>query len=261
MNKLKTLEILSKLADQLDSKGLQKQANFVDQMIDKVAADNLIPIGEVYQDEGKNYRKFQDQSRGTLVVKEVTPEGQIIGTSSPIVSNDPSKPSAPATETAPSMFSGLYNVFDEISDAIMGKPVPAPKDPTQPVDVKSNPAKDKSKKTKSDIDESESDVLKEYYKQLTGLKKKLKELGIELGDGEPTMLKVKKPSDLTILNEPTMMSQHSPFSFFDEQFPELTEIVKVDDDIDVDDLTIEKTKISDNDEEENDVSQWLEDIS
>lgn len=76
MNSIKTLKVLVKLASDLDQKGLIAEANFVDYLIAQVTS-GLKPVGEIYEKNGKYYRKFEDPQKG-IVIKEVTQKGEII---------------------------------------------------------------------------------------------------------------------------------------------------------------------------------------
>lgn len=207
-NKLAAMKILFNLSEQLEDAGYLKQSNYVDQMLNKLAQEtNLKPIGAPYQEAGKYYRKFEDTSKGTLVTREVTPEGEIIGsTPSSPTSGIPKEPlpeskvdltKKPKPDDDSSWTAGVYNMFNDIASTIGGnsQPTPAPQ---------SNPAKDsKSKHQGKKMDLDNPELARKYLAELKELHKKLRALGLELQDGELTELRI-APSSPTIIDEPTI---------------------------------------------------------
>lgn len=73
MDKIKKIAMLIKLANELDALGLTKEANFIDYLVAQVTSE-LKPIGEIYKENGKLYRKFMNPEK-ILVIKEVNPQG------------------------------------------------------------------------------------------------------------------------------------------------------------------------------------------
>lgn len=221
-SKLATMKVLSKLSNQLEDAGYLKHSNYIDQILTKLAQEaNLKPLGSVYQDQGKYYRKYEDLTKGTIVTREVTPEGQIIGTSlppstkssikEPMPESNVDLTKKPKSDDSSSWTDGIYTMFNDIASAIGGDPQPTPTSPSQ-----SNPAKD-SKSPKSH--HGKSDIAEKYLKQLQNLQHKLKELGIDL-DEEPTKVFL-RASPTTLIDEPTM---RGGFSFSDEIIPEEPEL-------------------------------------
>lgn len=78
MNKRKTLEVLNKLANQLDDIGRQSEANVIDQLI-AIAGSNLVPIGKPYPVGDRYFQKFQDTTNTSqgIVTKEVNADGSL----------------------------------------------------------------------------------------------------------------------------------------------------------------------------------------
>ncbi len=108
MNSLKTLKILAKLASDLDQQGLIAEADFIDYLIAQVST-GLRPIGEVYQKDGKYYRKFEDPRKG-LVIKEVDSSGNLIPA-----------PTTPIAPTSPeTSFWEKYNPFAGLNSGLGG---------------------------------------------------------------------------------------------------------------------------------------------
>jgi hypothetical protein len=71
------LKGLAKLADNLDSGGKVAWADLVDNAIEKIAEEQLTPIGEPYTgDDGKLYQKWYSQ-RGGLITKPVGEEEKV----------------------------------------------------------------------------------------------------------------------------------------------------------------------------------------
>lgn len=107
MNKVKTIQVLTKLASKLDESGKHNYANYVDEIILKIAED-LQPVGESYEKNGKFYQKFYNSQKG-LVVKEVDKDGKIISTSPPTTT-----PTQPSTTQDDSWLSGFYDLVSAL---------------------------------------------------------------------------------------------------------------------------------------------------
>ncbi len=224
MSSLKTISILTKLANQLDSINHEKIANYVDQILEKFAEGNLKPLGEVYQKDSKHYRKFQDLESGTLVIKEVTPEGVIIGSKPEAVKPTP-------TSAEPSFFQ-KYNPFPDLASAILG-------------DYDEKPSQELEKPVVNEA-KDEKDLTKEYHDELQALIKKFKDAGLQLdlADLEQTFIESTDDDDieLTEVNEDTIFQPNGVYENYNEIDPQdLTEIIETPDSY-KDDITEEKTK-------------------
>jgi hypothetical protein len=220
MNNIETFKILATLADQLDQHGYKNQANYVDNMLLKLADDAFLkPISDTYVDGGKHYRKFMDLSKGTLVVREVTPNGVLIGKN-----EEQSKaPSTTEQSSDTSWSSSLYSTFDEIASALLGK-TDESTTPTKPnLENKVKDSKKENKKEKKT--DKDSDMVDKYLKELVELKKKLHDLGVNLLE-EPTQLMVSPLTEYTIIDEPTLATRPGKSfpGLYDELVPELTEL-------------------------------------
>lgn len=222
MNNLKTIKALTKLATKLDQRGYHQEANFVDSILEKMAG-NLTPVGNVYQENGKFYRRFEDSSIG-LVVKEVSPSGELLGAPAPKAPVEPisQKPPEPST----SLFD-TYNPFPDLASAIRGyvfpEPTPAAEKPlTVEKDLpKTNPAKDKKdKKTQ----------VEDYLSQVKDLAGKLKDLGWRPGqnpDEEETEIML-DPFDPLEEQTQFMLSPIEVKSLDPDEDTEISDVLEID---------------------------------
>lgn len=121
-------EILKKLAKSLSEKGHNNLAKDVVKL-----AQALQPVGEVYSENGKYYRKFYDTSKG-LMIKEVDQNGNVID------------PNQKKEETWGEWLSKLNPLGESKSDGFWSKVDQQNKQETAnpPVPEKTNPAKDLS---------------------------------------------------------------------------------------------------------------------
>ncbi len=119
MDHIKKIARLNRLANELDDLGLTKEANFVDYLIAQLAPE-LKPIGEVFEKDGKQYRKFMNAQK-ILVVKEVDRKGMPLQPT-PSVENTPEEP------YFWEKWVEKYNPFSGLMSGLSGQPEKAKKE-------------------------------------------------------------------------------------------------------------------------------------
>lgn len=163
MNKHKTLELLNKLANQLDDIGRSAEANFVDQMITKLAQEKLTPIGKPYKVGDKFYQKFDAGSKG-LIVKEVNADGSLKGAPVPVPTSEENPKSIAQPEDSWSVW--FRKQFPGLLPALESKPEEAIKEQQE------NLATDKPK---LDVEQLIKEIQERYNKlRSTGWKPPLR---------------------------------------------------------------------------------------
>lgn len=158
MNRRKTLEVLNKLANELDEIGRQKEANYIDLMISKLA-NTLTPIGKPYKVGDRYFQKFDAGNQGT-VTKEVNFDGspkEEIPVTQPADKMKDAKPTDDETWEAwfRRMFPGVLPGLQSDSEGVLKE-------------KQQNPAKDKSDVSSNKVEKLLQEI-QERYNKLRGL--------------------------------------------------------------------------------------------